>query len=138
MTAPAKPKHPGGRPPFEPTDQHRQIVRMLAGFGIPLDGIAQQVKDKSGAHISDVTLRKYFAEELASGVHEANAKVAGSLFKAATQDNQVGAMIFWLKTRARWRETPQEVAFTDPDGNPVKPPTLADFYTLMGNKPQGE
>jgi len=33
--------------------------------------------------------------------------VAGFLFKAASSGN-VTAQIFWLKTRARWKETPSE------------------------------
>jgi hypothetical protein len=36
-------------------------------------------------------------------VAEANAMVSGSLFAAAKGGN-VTAQIFWLKTRARWRE----------------------------------
>jgi hypothetical protein len=48
-------------------------------------------------------LRKRFRDELDRGAAEANATVAGSLFLAAKGGNIV-AQIFWLKTRARWRE----------------------------------
>ena len=37
-----------------------------------------------------------------------NAQVAGFLFTAAKNGN-VSAQIFWLKTRARWREMPVEM-----------------------------
>lgn len=120
-----------GRPPFVPTKEQRQLVKMLVGFGIPQEGIVQLVKDDKGKPISRETLNKYFRPELDAGTHEANAKVAGALFKAAIEQNNVGAMIFWLKTRARWKETPTQVAFTDPDGNPVPPPSLADFYASI-------
>jgi len=49
------------------------------------------------------TLRRHFRDELDRGVAEANATISGSLFGAAKGGN-VTAQIFWLKTRARWRE----------------------------------
>jgi len=39
---------------------------------------------------------------------QTNAQVAGFLFNSARSGN-VTAQIFWLKTRARWRETPLEL-----------------------------
>jgi hypothetical protein len=42
------------------------------------------------------------------GETKANAQVAGFLFNSARGGN-VSAQIFWLKTRARWRETPVEL-----------------------------
>ena len=41
------------------------------------------------------------------GVTKANAQVAGFLFTAAKNGN-VTAQIFWLKTRARWKDAPVE------------------------------
>ena len=49
------------------------------------------------------TLRKRFRDELDRGVAEANAMISGSLFAAAKAGN-ITAQIFWLKTRAHWRE----------------------------------
>ena len=46
--------------------------------------------------------------ELDLGETKANAQVAGFLFNSAKCGN-VTAQIFWLKTRARWRETPVEL-----------------------------
>ena len=113
------------------------MVAALSGFGIPQEGICQLVKDSNGKPISRETLNKYFREDLDRGTHEANTKVAGALFKAAVEQNNVGAMIFWLKTRARWKETPQQVAFTDSDGNPMPPPSLADFYATVEKVTKG-
>lgn len=42
------------------------------------------------------------------GETKANAQVAGYLFNASKNGN-VTAQIFWLKTRAKWRETPVEL-----------------------------
>ena len=48
-------------------------------------------------------MRKRCREDLDSGVAEANALVAGYLF-AKAKGGDVTAQIFWLKTRANWRE----------------------------------
>jgi hypothetical protein len=48
-------------------------------------------------------LRKRFRDELDRGVAEANATVCGYLLAAAKAGN-IPAIIFWLKTRANWRE----------------------------------
>ena len=58
--------------------------------------------------IDPKTLRKHYRDELDLGETKANAQVAGFLFNAARNGN-VTAQIFWLKTRARWRETPLEL-----------------------------
>ncbi len=74
----------------------------MAAYGIPETDISRVV------HIDPKTLRKYYREELDLGESKANAQVAGFLFNAAKNGN-VTAQIFWLKTRARWRETPMEL-----------------------------
>jgi hypothetical protein len=48
-------------------------------------------------------LRKRLRDELDRGVAEANATISGYLFAAAKAGN-IAAIIFWLKTRAHWRE----------------------------------
>jgi hypothetical protein len=53
------------------------------------------------------TLRKHYRDELDLGSTKANAQVAGFLFNAVRNGN-VTAQIFWLKTRARWKEAPSE------------------------------
>ena len=59
-------------------------------------------------NIDPKTLRKHYRDELDLGETKANAQVAGFLFNSAKNGN-VSAQIFWLKTRARWRETPMEL-----------------------------
>ena len=85
------------RPAFVVTDAMREKVQYLAGLGVPQDDIAKIIG------CAPKTLRKRFREELDRGVAEANAMVAGYLFNSAKQGN-VSAQIFWLKTRAHWRE----------------------------------
>jgi hypothetical protein len=74
----------------------------MAAYGIPETDISRVIG------VDPKTLRKCYREELDLGETKANAQVAGFLFNAAKNGN-VTAQIFWLKTRARWREVPVEV-----------------------------
>jgi hypothetical protein len=78
-------------------DALREKVRYLAGLGVRQDDLARIIG------CAPKTLRKRFRDELDRGVAEANATISGSLFGAAKGGN-VTAQIFWLKTRAHWRE----------------------------------
>ncbi len=110
------------RPAFQPTDEDRALVEQLAAFGIPVTSMTLFVKDKAGKPISERTLRKHFAKELDQGELKANVKVAQTLFKKAISGDTT-SMIFWLKTRARWKESPQQVELTGKDGGPVEQKT---------------
>ncbi len=90
------------RPAHQPDPVQRRQVEAMAAYGIPSTDIAQVVG------IDPKTLRKCYREELDLGETKANAQVAGFLFSAAKNGN-VTAQIFWLKTRARWKETPTEL-----------------------------
>ena len=85
------------RKPFVVNDAVREKVRHLAGLGVRQDDIAKIVR------CSPKTLRKRCRDDLDGGVAEANAIVSGCLFAAAKGGN-ITAQIFWLKSRARWRE----------------------------------
>ena len=91
-----------GRRAHKPDPALRRQVETLAAYGIPETDISRVV----GVHPK--TLRKHYREELDLGETKANAQVAGFLFNSARSGN-VTAQIFWLKTRARWRETPVEL-----------------------------
>lgn len=75
-------------------------METLAGYGIPETEISGLVG------IDPKTLRRHYPQELDHGHTKANAKVAESLFRKATGEGpqSVTAAIFWLKTRARWKE----------------------------------
>jgi hypothetical protein len=85
------------RKTFPVTDAMRERVRRLAGVGVPQEDIANII----GCDAK--TLRKHLRGELDRGAAEANAAVASYLFANAKGGN-VTAQIFWLKTRAHWRE----------------------------------
>jgi hypothetical protein len=85
------------RKAFVANEAIREKVRHLAGVGVRQDDIAKIIG------CAPKTLRKRCREDLDRGVAEANAMVSGYLFAAAKGGN-VTAQIFWLKTRAHWRE----------------------------------
>ena len=95
----------------------------MAACGMPHAEIARQIiNPDTGLPISEPTLRSAFRADLDSGKARATALVAQSLFKKATGEGKgaVAAAIFWLKTQARWNESPQRVELTGKDGGPIK------------------
>jgi len=102
-----------GRPPHLPNADTRNKVYMLSTVGTRHEDIASVLS------ISHDTLVKYYKEELDKGRIEANASVAETLFKQAKEGNTT-AMIFWLKSRARWKESTQHEISGNPDGTPVE------------------
>ncbi len=91
-----------GRRAHKPDPAQRRQVEAMAAYGIPEIDIAMVLG------VDPKTLRKHYRDELDMGETKANAQVAGFLFNSARSGN-VTAQIFWLKTRARWRETPLEL-----------------------------
>lgn len=94
-------KKKGGRPEWEPTQQQRNMIEAMSGYGLQDYEIAKVLE------VSGPTLRKHCWRELELGHLKMNAKVAQSLFKI-TQDpknpKQAAACMFWMKCRAGWRE----------------------------------
>lgn len=108
-------------PKYEATEEMRERVQQLAGMGTRFEDIALYIG------ISQPTLKKYYKEELELGRIKANAAIAQTLFQKA-QDGDTTACIFWLKTRANWREV-QRTELTGEDGKPLNmkvETTLAD------------
>lgn len=85
------------------------MVRTLAAVGISHDHIRLKIiNPQTHKPIAERSLEKWFREELASDV-DANATVAGQLYKQATgqlgnTSHAVTAAIFWMKTRGKWSE----------------------------------
>ena len=92
-----------GRRAHKPDPFHRRQVEAMAGYGVPESDIARVLA------IDPKTLRKHYREELDVGAIKANSRIAESLYRKALGDGaqSVTAAIFWLKTRARWTESPQ-------------------------------
>jgi hypothetical protein len=98
-----------GRRAHRPDPAGRRQVEAMAGYGIPEADIATVLE------IDPKTLRKHYRRELDKGHIKATATIAGNLYRLATGSGReaVTAAIFWLKTRAGWKETAvQEVNAT--------------------------
>ena len=94
------------RAKFIPTREQKQLVEILCAMGVTQPEICKLIiKPEDGLPICDKVLRQEFRHELDTAELRANSKVAGALFDEAVNKRNVTAMIFWLKTRARWRET---------------------------------
>lgn len=101
-----------GRPAHKVTIEKQTLVKTLAAVGITHEDIASKI------NISADTLVKYYQKELADGRIDANAQVAKGLFDQAKQGNTAAA-IFWLKTRAKWKETDRHEHVGNND-NPIE------------------
>ena len=94
-----------------PTDESRKLVRTLAAVGIRHEDIASKLE------INTDTLTKHYRKDLDEGRIDANAAIGKTLYEQARNGN-TGAAIFWLKTRAGWKET-QVTEMTGADGAPL-------------------
>ena len=86
----------------------RARLESLAGLGLSDAEIAEVME------IDAAELVETYRSALAQGRIKANARVAENLYRKATGEGReaVTAAIFWLKTRARWKEIHR-----DDDGN---------------------
>jgi hypothetical protein len=115
MTRRTKPSH-------APTSAQRQLVQLHATIG------TQQHVIASILGIDAKTLRKHYREELDHAMAQANATIGGALFNKA-KSGDTAAMIFWMKTRARWQER-HEVDHTSSDGSMTPAPAFSAIEAL--------
>lgn len=98
---PVKNKPINPNPPRQFTELERQRVWGAAAAGMSQTNIARMMR------CDEKTLRKYCSDVLESASDEAIVNVATSLYNRAVNGEgreAVAAAIFWLKTRARWRD----------------------------------
>jgi hypothetical protein len=90
-----------GRKAHKPDPITQRRVEAMAGYGVPEAEIAGVIG------IDPKALRRHYRYELDHGQTKANARVAENLYRKATGEGReaVTAAIFWLKTRAGWKET---------------------------------
>ena len=107
-----------GRPAFQPTDEQRKNVEVMAGLGIPEENICLLVRNRSDTPISRNSLRKHFKKELEVGATKLNARVGHFMVTTIfgtrppdgvtpIRDERVRGRLgeLFLKARLGWRET---------------------------------
>ena len=97
------------KPPHEPTEATRQTVQLHTMVGTTQADIARVLD------IDEKTLRKYYRDELDLAKSKANATIGGALFNKA-KNGDTAAMIFWMKTQAKWAER-HELDHSSTDGS---------------------
>ena len=110
-----------GRRAHKPDAATRRQVEAMAGYGVPEKDIAGVIG------VDAKTLRKHYRPELDHGHVKANARVAENLYRRATGEGReaVVAAIFWLKTRAGWKETATH-EITGRNGGPIETSDVTD------------
>lgn len=81
----------------KPTAKSREIVERMIVGGIPQEDIAKVLE------IDVKTLYRHYRKELDSAASIANSRISQTLFQKAL-DGDTTAMIWWTKSRMRWRE----------------------------------
>jgi len=97
------------KPPHAPTEATRQTVQLHTMVGTNQTDIARVLD------IDEKTLRKYYRDELDLAKSKANATIGGALFNKA-KNGDTAAMIFWMKTQAKWAER-HELDHSSTDGS---------------------
>jgi hypothetical protein len=90
----------GKRTAWTPTPEERQTAITMAAVGVS----RQQISVFFGVH--NEALQRELGDEIDRAEVQAVAKVAQTLYRRATEGNDLGAAIFYLKARGGWRETP--------------------------------
>jgi hypothetical protein len=108
-----------GRKAFEPTQEQRRNVKLLAGFGIPQDKICLMViNPQTDKPLDPKSLRKQFSRELEIGAVELHARISNFIVATifgitppagtVAIDNQHvrGSLaMFFAETRMGWKKT---------------------------------
>jgi len=85
----------------------REQIKAMAACGIEPQKIALVF------NLTHSELFENYATELATAESEATAAVASSLYHMATSGKHPQASIFWLKSRANWKDNPEVVVNID-------------------------
>jgi IS30 family transposase len=81
-----------------PTAEHRKQAETLAGYGLTVEQIGHVLG------CSHDTVKRHYGGELERGQAVAVAKVAQTAFQMAVSGKKPTMTMFWLKTRAHWKE----------------------------------
>lgn len=123
-------KGKGGRPAFVITDEICKQAEALAARGMNQSQIAMALGMGESTLYEKLAAFPEFAEAIKKGKAKGIAVVTQALMEKV-KGLDTAAIIFYLKTQAGWRESPQTIEHTGPDGKPLAVPTMAEFAQTM-------
>jgi hypothetical protein len=101
---PGRPRNPALEKRFNPTDEQRSIVQLLAGYAIPHERIAQAIRNPlTRRPIGINTLRLRFEAELEAGRAEVDTLLANGFSKRLREANPT--ILIWVsKNLWNWQD----------------------------------
>ena len=108
-----------GRPEHVPDVKTRKHVLGMASIGFDQERIAAVIE------IDPKTLRRHYRYELDHAADKANAMVGTTFLQLATgggdwRKANMRAVETWARFRMGWREPPQGLEFSGPNGGPIQ------------------
>lgn len=95
------------------TAEQAKRIHTLSGIGMNIDQIARI------ENLSESTLKRLYQKELTEGREAAISNVSKTAYQMAMSGKVPAMTMFWLKTRARWREV-HAIEHSGPDGKPIE------------------
>jgi hypothetical protein len=99
-------------PHHHPTEYQLNLAKNLAILNLTDEEIAKVLE------INVVTLHRHYRTKLKEGRHDVKAFVVSKLMQLIKEGNPA-AIMFYLKTQCRWRET-DRLEVTGADGQPIE------------------
>lgn len=118
-------------PGFNPTVDQARSVAVMSCLGLGPKDIANVL------NIELPLLLLYYKKELTVSIHIANATVARQALLMASSGRNPDMTKFWLKSRAKWKET-TAVELTGKDGGPVEVASAKDRLKALVAAKQGK
>jgi hypothetical protein len=105
---PGRPRNPHLEQRFRPTDEQREIVKLLAGYAIPHERIAKAIRNPlTRRPIGVNTLRLRFEAELEAGRAEVDTLLANGFSKRLREANPT--ILIWVsKNLWHWKDVVEQ------------------------------
>jgi hypothetical protein len=133
---PGRPRNPALEKRFNPTDEQREIVKLLAGYAIPHERIAQAIRNPlTRRPIGINTLRLRFEAELEAGRAEVDTLLANGFSKRLREANPT--ILIWVsKNLWGWKDVVEQQGKSEVDLSiQIKPEELPKLLEQNGLPP---
>jgi hypothetical protein len=130
---PGRPRNPHLEQRFRPTDEQREIVKIMAGYAIPHDRIVKAIRNPlTRRPISTSTLAEHFEHELEAGRAEVDQLLAHGLSKRLREANMT-ALIWVSKNLWSWSDRVEQQGKSEVDLSiAIKPEDLPKLLEEHG------